>query len=106
MRLEFAADAATPATGGDVTLLINGERVGGGRMDNTVPFRFSGYAGMDIGQDNGLPVDRAYADQSPFAFTGTIHKVVFDLNPHVNEADAKAIHEHAQHAALAHGIGA
>jgi hypothetical protein len=44
-------------------------------MDHTVPFRFSGYSGMDVGQDNGLPVDRSYADKSPFAFTGQIHQV-------------------------------
>ena len=81
-------------------------RVGGGRMDQTVPFRFSGYAGMDIGRDNGLPVDRDYADRSPFAFTGTIRKVVFDVDPILTEDDRAAVHEHAQHAALAHGIGA
>ena len=74
VRLEFAADAPRPATGGQVTLFVNDEPVGGGRMDRTVPFRFSGYAGMDIGRDNGLPVERGYADWSPFAFTGTIQQ--------------------------------
>ena len=39
-------------------------------MDHTVPLRFSGYAGMDIGRDNGCVVDRSYADKAPFAFTG------------------------------------
>ena len=63
VRLEFAADAPRPATGGQVTLFVNDEPVGGGRMDHTVPFRFSGYAGMDIGRDNGLPVERGYADK-------------------------------------------
>jgi arylsulfatase len=75
-------------------------------MDHTVPFRFSGYSGMDIGRDNGLPVDRSYADRSPFAFTGTVRKVVFDVAPHLSEVDRQAIHEHAQQAALAHGMGA
>ncbi len=50
----FAADEAKPATGGEVTLLVNDEPVGKGRMEHTVPGRFSGYAGMDIGRDNGL----------------------------------------------------
>ena len=40
-----------------------------------------GYAGMDIGRDNGLVVDRAYAAKAPYAFTGTVKKVVFDLKP-------------------------
>jgi hypothetical protein len=51
-------------------------------MEHTVPVRFSD-AGMDIGRDNGMPVDRSYADKSPFAFTGTVKKVVFDVNPHL-----------------------
>ena len=106
VRMEFAADAAAPATGGEVILFINGERAGGGRMDHTVPLRFSGYAGMDIGRDAGLPVERSYADKSPFAFTGAIKKVVFAIKPHLTEEDRRAIHEHDQHGALAHGIGA
>ncbi len=54
-----------------------------GRMDHTVPVRFSGYAGMDIGRDNGGVVDLSYADRKPFPFTGTIKKVVFDVKPHL-----------------------
>jgi hypothetical protein len=105
VQLVFAADAPRPATGGEVTLLVNDKPVGGGRMDNTVPFRFSGYSGMDIGRDNGLPVDRGYADKSPFAFTGTIRKVVFDVNPHLDE-DEQALHEHAHQGLAAHGMSA
>ena len=53
-------------------------------MDHTVPIRFSGYSGMDIGRDNGGVVDLSYEDKKPFAFTGTIKKVVFDLKPHAS----------------------
>ena len=67
VRMEFAADAPKPATGGEVTLFINDRPVGKGRMDHTVPIRFSGYAGMDIGRDNGGVVDRSYEDKKPFA---------------------------------------
>ena len=42
VRMEFAADAPKPATGGEVTLFINDRPVGKGRMDHTVPVRFSG----------------------------------------------------------------
>jgi arylsulfatase len=87
-----------------VTLLVNGEPVGGGRMDHTVPMRFSAYAGMDIGRDNGGVVDRAYANQAPFAFTGTIKKVTFDIKPHLTQADEQALHESAHHGHVAHGI--
>jgi hypothetical protein len=106
VRLEFAADDAKPATGGEVTLYINDEPAGGGRMEHTIPGRFSGYAGMDIGRDNGLPVDRSYADKSPFAFTGTVKKVVFDINPHLTEDHEEELDAHAQHALAAHAINA
>ena len=72
VRMEFAADGATPATGGEVTLFVDERPVGKGRMDHTVPVRFTGYAGMDIGRDNGGVVDLEYEDKKPFAFTGTV----------------------------------
>ena len=61
---------------------------------------------MDIGRDNGMPVDRSYADQSPFAFTGTIKKVVFDVNPHLTDAQEQDAHEHAHWSHTAHAITA
>jgi hypothetical protein len=106
VRMEFVADAPKPATGGEVTLYVNDERVGGGRMEHTVPVRFTGYAGMDIGRDNGMPVDRSYADKSPFAFTGTVKKVVFDVAPHVDDEHEQELHEHAQQALAGHAINA
>ena len=104
VRLEFHADAAKPATGGDVRLFADGKEIGKGRMDHTVPLRFSGYAGMDIGRDNGGVVDRNYADRAPFTFTGTIKKVTFDIKPHLTSEDEQALHESAHHGHLAHGI--
>ena len=89
VEVVFTADASKPATGGEVTLLVNGEPVANGRMEHTVPGRFSGYSGMDIGRDNGLVVDRSYADKAPFAFTGEIRQVVFDVAPHLSEEDAR-----------------
>ncbi|MFN8160429.1 MAG: arylsulfatase [Solirubrobacterales bacterium] len=102
VRMLFEADEAKPGTGGEVTLFANGERLGGGRMPETVRIAFSSYAGMDIGRDNGLVVDLGYEDKAPYAFTGTVRQVVFDLQP-ATHADEKALHEAAQHANLAHG---
>jgi arylsulfatase A-like enzyme len=104
VRMEFLADGAKPATGGDVTLRINDRQVGKGRMDFTVPIRFSGYAGMDIGRDNGGVVDRAYEDLKPFPFTGTIKRVVFDLSPHLTEQDELDVHTAHQHGQAAHAL--
>ncbi len=106
VRMEFAADEATPATGGEVTLYIDDRPVGKGRMDHTVPVRFSGYAGMDIGRDNGGVVDLAYEDRKPFPFTGTVKKVTFDLKPHLTDQDELDLHAAAHQGEAAHGLSA
>jgi arylsulfatase len=105
VRMLFEADKQQPMTGGVVSLYANDEKVGEGRIERTVAVRFSGYAGMDVGRDNGLAVDRAYADKSPYPFTGTVKKVVFDLKP-ASHDDEKALHEAGAHVATAHGISA
>ena len=58
---------------------------------------------MDIGRDNGLVVDLAYEDKAPYAFTGTVKQVVFDLKPAHLEAE-QALHEHESMQAV--GMGA
>ena len=105
VRMQFEADRQERSAGGTVSLYANDAQIGEGRIERTVAVRFSAYAGMDIGRDNGLVVDRAYADRSPYTFTGTVKKVVFDLKPASHE-DEKALHEAATHSAAAHGISA
>ncbi len=104
VSMVFEADGAKPATGGEVTLLIDDRPVASGRMDHTVPIRFSGYSGMDIGRDNGGVVDLSYEHKKPFAFTGTIKKVVFDLTPHPTDEDEMTIHAAAHRGDAAHGL--
>jgi arylsulfatase A-like enzyme len=106
VRMEFEADDAKPATGGEVTLFIDDRPVGKGRMDHTVPIRFSAYAGMDIGRDNGGVVDRSYEAKKPFAFTGAVKKVVFDIKPHLSDTDELELHAEAQRGNAAHGLSA
>jgi arylsulfatase len=105
VRLLFEADEAKPGTGGTVTLYANDERIGDGKIPQTVPIAFTSYSGMDVGRDNGLVVDRAYEDRAPYAFTGTVKKVTFDLKPHTHAVE-QALHETAQQHALAHGAAA
>ncbi|MFO0908111.1 MAG: arylsulfatase [Isosphaeraceae bacterium] len=82
LRYEFKADEPRkPATGGRSRLLVNNKVIAEGRLEKTVPVRFSSYAGLDIGRDNGDPVSLSYRDRSPFPFTGTISKVVFTIDP-------------------------
>ena len=101
VRMQFDADANKPGTGGLVSLYANDAKVGEGRIDRTVPVAFSSYAGMDIGRDNGLVVDRAYKSLAPYAFTGEVRTVVFDLKP-APHSEEQALH----HAAGATGMGA
>ena len=63
---------------------------------------FTTYAGMDMGRDNGGVVDDAYEDKAPYAFTGTLRKVIFDLKPRRLETEQE-LHEASQHAAVAAG---
>ena len=106
VRMQFDADAHELSAGGTVSLYANDQKIGEGRLEKTVSFRFSAYAGMDVGRDNGLVVDRAYAAKAPYAFTGTVKKVSFDLKPAARHEDEKALHEAATHGATAHGISA
>ncbi|HYO03961.1 MAG TPA: arylsulfatase [Mycobacterium sp.] len=102
VRMLFESDSPTPGSGGTVTLSANGEQIGAGALAKTVPIAFTSYAGMDIGRDNGLVVDRDYEDKAPYAFTGTVKEVVFDLQPVHHEAE-KALHEHAAIQAVGQG---
>ena len=106
VRMQFDADRQERSAGGMVSLYANDQLIGEGRLEKTVFLRFSGYSGMDVGRDNGLVVDRAYADKAPYAFTGTVTKVVFDLKPAARHEDERALHEAATHGATAHGISA
>ena len=100
--MQLDADAPKPGTGGTVTLWAGERKIGEGRMDRTVSLRFSFYAGMDIGRDNGMTVDPAYRDRAPYAFTGTVKKVVFDLKPVAHDHE-KTLHAHTAVENLAYG---
>lgn len=65
--------------GGDVTINVNGEQVAQGRVEKVVPYRFSTTETFDIGMDLGSTVSERYHDKAPYAFTGTIDKVIVDL---------------------------
>jgi arylsulfatase len=103
VKMLFEADEPRPGSGGKVTLWANDQQIGGGTMPRTVSMLYTTYAGMDIGRDNGGVVDLDYEDKAPYAFTGTIKKVVFDLKPATHE-DEKALHEHHSRESVAAGV--
>ena len=95
VKMLFESDENKPGSGGDVTLWIGDEQVGEGRLDKTIPVLPTSYAGMDVGRDNGSVVDLAYEDKAPYAFTGTVREVIFDVKPPTTHEHDKALHEHA-----------
>ena len=103
VRMEFAADGAQPATGGQVTLFVNDKPVGAGAW--TTPCRFASPPTpvMDIGRDNGGVVDRIYESRKPFPFNGTVRKVVFDVKPH-REPEEAELHAVASRTAAGHAL--
>jgi len=77
MRVEFAYDGGGLAKGGGVTLFVDGESVGQGRVDVTQPMIFSADETTDIGEDTSMPVTTDYkgADR----FNGKIELVQIDV---------------------------
>jgi arylsulfatase len=71
--VDVAADqAGQPA--GKASLSVNGKLAGQGGWGN---FANNFRETLDVGEDLGTPVSSAY--RSPYAFTGTIETVAFDL---------------------------
>jgi arylsulfatase len=103
LKMLFEADEPRPGTGGRVTLWADDRQIGEGTMAKTISLIFTTYAGMDIGRDNGGVVDLAYEGRAPYAFTGTVREVVFDLRPAAHESEREL---HAHHAMQSIGQGA
>ena len=66
------AERMAPAT---VTLRVNGEQVGQGRIERSVPAAHTASETFDVGVDLGSPVALDYYDRAPFRFTGKIEKI-------------------------------
>ena len=60
VRMEFAYDGGGLAKGGTVTLYLDGDQVGEGRVEATVPMIFSADETADVGRDTASPVSDDY----------------------------------------------
>jgi arylsulfatase len=79
LGLTFEKTGKQPfGAGGIARLYINGEQAGEGEIPRTVPFLFALGESLQCGRDEGAPVTDEYA--SPFAFTGTLKRVIVDLS--------------------------
>jgi arylsulfatase A-like enzyme len=78
VRLEFKYDGGGLAKGGSASLYLDGEKVGEGRVEMTVPMLFSADETCDVGKGTGSPVSPDY-DPSHNAFSGEVNWVRIDL---------------------------
>jgi N-sulphoglucosamine sulphohydrolase, C-terminal len=78
VRLEFAYDGGGLGRGGAATLYLDGDKVGDGRVEATVPMLFSADETTDIGYESGSPVSEEYTIEDS-RFTGTVNWVQIDL---------------------------
>jgi len=82
VRFEIDYDGGGAGKGATTALRVNGERVAGGRLEKTVPARFSIDEGTDIGMDRGSPVIQRQLNERRFSpFNGTINKVRLEIYP-------------------------
>ena len=86
VRMEFAYDGGGLAKGGTVTLYIDGDKVGEGRVEATVPMVFSGDETTDVGKDTGTGVTPDYTTGDN-SFTGRVHWVQIDIDDNAEDLD-------------------
>src|SRR5262245_14761432 len=84
VRMEFAYDGGELARGGDVTLYVDGEQVGKGRVEQTEPLVFSADETLDIGGETGSPVT---SDYSTRRFSGQVNWVEIDVDKDAEDVD-------------------
>ena len=77
VRMEFAYDGGGLAKGGNVTLFVDGKKVGEGRLPATIPMVFSGDETTDIGYESASPVSEDY-DMHTSEFNGKVKWVQLD----------------------------
>ena len=75
IEVETAFDSQERMAPATVTLRVDGEQVGQGRVERSVPGTFTASETFDVGKDLGSPVALDYCDRAPFVFNGTINSI-------------------------------
>jgi arylsulfatase A-like enzyme len=85
IRMEFAYDGGGLGKGGDVTLYVDGDKVGEGRVEHTVPMLFSADETLDLGRDSATPVSDDHGPDN--RFTGRVRWVQIDIDEAAEDVD-------------------
>ena len=73
-----------------------------GKIEHTVPTRFSLDETLDVGEDTGTPVVEDYVDKMLFKFTGVLKKVVIELGKSgLTAQDEKGLEDNEENLAAA-----
>jgi arylsulfatase len=86
VRMEFAYDGGGLGKGGTVRLFVDGENVGEGRVEGTVPMLFSADETTDVGHDTATPVSDDYGPRDS-QLTGKVHWVQLDIDASAEDLD-------------------
>jgi len=78
VRVEFKYDGGGMAKGGTISLFVDGQKDGEGRVDRTVPMLFSADETCDIGKETGSPTSPDYRSEGN-KFNGEVYWVQIDL---------------------------
>jgi arylsulfatase A-like enzyme len=86
VRMEFDYDGGGLAKGGTVSLFLDGDKVGEGRVDATQALIFSGDETTDVGGDTATPVSDDYGPGES-EFNGTVRWVQLDVDAAAADVD-------------------
>jgi hypothetical protein len=99
VRMEFSYDGGGLGKGGDVVLFVDGEKVGEGRVEGTVPMVFSADETTDVGSDSATPVSDDYGPKNS-EFTGRVRWVQMDIDAAAEDVDHLISPEERLHVAM------
>ena len=77
LRAVYKSDADKPFAGADVTLYVDDQEVGAGRVEKSIPNRVTLDETLDTGFDTGTPISEDF--EVPFKFTGRLKTVTIEL---------------------------
>jgi arylsulfatase len=101
IKLDFKYDGPGMGKSGTGTLTVDGQQVAQGKIERTVPTRFSLDETLDIAEDTGTPVVEDYVNKMPFKFTGELKKVVIELGKSgLTASDEKKLEEASKKVAV------
>ena len=100
VRMEFAYAGGGLGKGGQVTLYVDGEKVGEGAIPMTQAIVFSADDGCDVGEDSGAPVSQDYGSRGN-GFNGTVKGVQLAIGEAAESSDHLVSPEDAIRIAMA-----